>query len=90
MHEGVYVPRWHTELVAERAAERLPDDGAAIDLCTGSGAIAEDAARAPPGRARDRERPRPNARSRARARTASTRTPGDLFAPLPDRLGPST
>ncbi len=41
IHEGVYVPRWHTELVAERAAERLPADGAAIDLCTGSGAIAK-------------------------------------------------
>ena len=41
IHEGVYVPRWHTELVAERAAERLPEHGAAIDLCTGSGAIAK-------------------------------------------------
>jgi release factor glutamine methyltransferase len=37
---GVYVPRWHTEAVAERAAQRLPEDGTAIDVCTGCGAIA--------------------------------------------------
>lgn len=37
---GVYVPRWHTERLAERAAELLPDGGAAIDVCTGSGAVA--------------------------------------------------
>jgi release factor glutamine methyltransferase len=36
---GVYVPRWQTEALAERAAELLPEDGTAIDLCTGSGAI---------------------------------------------------
>ena len=37
---GVYVPRWHTELLARRAVKRLPQDGTAIDLCTGAGAIA--------------------------------------------------
>jgi release factor glutamine methyltransferase len=37
---GVYVPRWQTEELARRAAEALPGDGTAIDLCTGSGAIA--------------------------------------------------
>ncbi|MGZ6643705.1 MAG: HemK family protein methyltransferase [Solirubrobacteraceae bacterium] len=37
---GVYVPRWQTELLAERAAERLPAAGTAVDVCTGSGAIA--------------------------------------------------
>jgi release factor glutamine methyltransferase len=37
---GVYVPRWQTEPLALRAAERLPADGAAIDVCTGAGAIA--------------------------------------------------
>lgn len=36
---GVYVPRWQTEELARRAAELLPEDGTAIDLCTGSGAI---------------------------------------------------
>jgi release factor glutamine methyltransferase len=37
---GVYVPRWQSEQLALRAAERLPDRGTAVDLCTGSGAIA--------------------------------------------------
>jgi release factor glutamine methyltransferase len=37
---GVYVPRWHSEELARRAARRLPDEGVAIDVCTGSGAIA--------------------------------------------------
>jgi release factor glutamine methyltransferase len=40
IHEGVYVPRWHTESLAWRAVERMPPGGAGIDLCTGSGAIA--------------------------------------------------
>jgi len=38
---GVYVPRWQTELLARRAAERLPPTGTAVDVCTGSGAIAK-------------------------------------------------
>ena len=37
---GVFVPRWQSEPLAERAAELLPPDGRAIDLGTGSGAIA--------------------------------------------------
>lgn len=37
---GVYVPRWQTEPLAHRAVERLPTDGVAVDLCTGSGAVA--------------------------------------------------
>jgi release factor glutamine methyltransferase len=37
---GVYVPRWQSEPLAERAAELLPSGGRAIDLGTGSGAIA--------------------------------------------------
>jgi len=38
---GVYVPRWHTEALARRAVERLPATGTAIDLCTGTGAVAK-------------------------------------------------
>jgi release factor glutamine methyltransferase len=38
---GVYVPRWQSELLARRAVARLPESGAAIDLCTGAGAIAK-------------------------------------------------
>jgi release factor glutamine methyltransferase len=40
VHPGVYVPRWQTGPLAERAAARLPDDGVAVDVCTGSGAVA--------------------------------------------------
>lgn len=37
---GVYVPRPHTESLAARAVELLPEHGVAVDACTGSGAIA--------------------------------------------------
>ena len=37
---GVFVPRPHTEALAQRAVELLPSAGIAVDLCTGSGAVA--------------------------------------------------
>jgi release factor glutamine methyltransferase len=37
---GVFVPRPHTEALARRAAEVLPETGRAVDLCTGTGAVA--------------------------------------------------
>ena len=37
---GVYVPRWQSEPLARMAAQLLPSDGIAVDLCTGSGALA--------------------------------------------------
>ncbi len=37
---GVFVPRPHTQRLARRSASLLPDDGIAVDLCTGSGAVA--------------------------------------------------
>jgi len=37
---GVYVPRPQTEALARRAASKLRPDSVAVDLCTGSGAIA--------------------------------------------------
>jgi release factor glutamine methyltransferase len=40
VHPGVYVPRWQSEPLARRAVDFLPAAGVAIDLCTGSGAIA--------------------------------------------------
>ena len=46
---GVYVPRPQSEPLAEAAAARLPGDGIAVDLCTGSGAIAVVLARRHPG-----------------------------------------
>ncbi|MEA2168616.1 MAG: release factor glutamine methyltransferase [Solirubrobacteraceae bacterium] len=46
---GVYVPRWMTELLAERAVARLPGRGVAIDVCCGSGAVAAVLAARRPG-----------------------------------------
>lgn len=40
VEQGVYVPRRQSEPLARRAAELLPADGVALDLCTGAGAIA--------------------------------------------------
>jgi release factor glutamine methyltransferase len=37
---GVFVPRPHTEAMAQRAVALLPAAGIAVDLCTGSGAVA--------------------------------------------------
>jgi hypothetical protein len=62
VHSDVYVPRWHTELVAERAAALLPPDGVAIDLCTGCGAVAATLAARRPGT---------STRSSARSSTAT-------------------
>jgi release factor glutamine methyltransferase len=82
---GVYVPRWQSEPLARRAVARLPDEGVAIDLCTGSGALAKTLASN-----------RPGARvvaseidARAVACAASNGVEvywGDLFAPLPRTL----
>ncbi len=82
---GVYVPRWQSEDLALRAAERLPKDGTAIDLCTGSGAIAMTmSARRPGARvlASDLDE-RSVACARANGVDAYL---GDLFAPLPAGL----
>ena len=79
---GVYVPRLLSEPLARRAVDRLPEGGTAIDLCTGSGAIA-----------RVLSAYRPRARVAAsdvdeRAVACATANAveaycGDLFAPLP-------
>jgi release factor glutamine methyltransferase len=45
---GVYVPRPQTEPMARRAAALLPPGGVAVDLCTGTGAIAAVLARCVP------------------------------------------
>ena len=37
---GVFVPRPHSEAMAQRAISLLPAGGIAVDLCTGSGAVA--------------------------------------------------
>lgn len=46
---GVYVPRWQSEPLARRSAERLPAEGMAVDLCTGAGALARVMATTRPG-----------------------------------------
>jgi release factor glutamine methyltransferase len=82
---GVYVPRWQSEALALRAAERLPAAGVAIDLCTGSGAIAAALMAQRPGArvvASDLD-------ERAVACAAANGVEayrGDLFAPLPRPL----
>jgi release factor glutamine methyltransferase len=82
---GVYVPRWHTELLARRAVELLPPAGTAVDLCTGTGAIARTLSAAHPGArvmATDMDE-RAVACARANGVEAYC---GDLFAPLPGAL----
>jgi release factor glutamine methyltransferase len=83
---GVYVPRPHTEQLALRASARLPPGGVAVDVCTGSGAVAMAlAARRPDARvvATDVD---PGAVACA-ARNGVEAFLGDLFAPLPGDLG---
>jgi release factor glutamine methyltransferase len=82
---GVYVPRWQSEPLAHRAAARLPGNGTAIDLCTGSGAIARTLmSRHPSARvvASDLDE---RAVACATANGVEVYA-GDLFAPLPRRL----
>lgn len=82
---GVYVPRLQSELLARHAAQRLTAGGTAIDLCTGSGAIARFLCEAhPSARVVATE-----ADERAVACARSNRVEvfaGDLFAPLPPDL----
>jgi release factor glutamine methyltransferase len=82
---GVYVPRWQTEPLALRAAERLPTAGTAIDLCTGSGAIAKVLSTRHPGArvvATDLDE---RAVACARANGVEVHR-GDLLAPVPREL----
>jgi release factor glutamine methyltransferase len=82
---GVYVPRWQSVELVERAARHLPDSPAAaraIDLCTGSGAIAAALAVRRPGAhivATDSE---PTAVACARGNGVDALL-GDLFGPVP-------
>ena len=48
VHRGVYVPRPQSETLARAALEALPEGGVAVDLCTGSGALAVVLARGRP------------------------------------------
>jgi release factor glutamine methyltransferase len=82
---GVYVPRWQSQPLARRAVERLPENGLAIDVCTGAGAIARTLMTARPGGrvlATDVDE---GAVACARANGVEAYQ-GDLFAPLPPGL----
>jgi release factor glutamine methyltransferase len=80
---GVYVPRWQTEVLARRAAERLPPGGSAIDVCTGSGAVAVTLMRAG-GRVRASDL---DERAVACARSNGVDAyAGDLFEPFSERV----
>ena len=82
---GVYVPRPHTEQLAWRAVTRLPAAGIAVDLCSGTGAVAKTLSAHRPGArvlATDID---PRAVACA-ARNGVDARRGDLFAPLPGEL----
>ena len=82
---GVYVPRWHSEALARGAVVRLPPKGTAVDLCTGSGAIARTLMSRRPAAwvvASDIEE-RAVACAKANGVEAYL---GDLFAPFPPTL----
>jgi release factor glutamine methyltransferase len=82
---GVYVPRWQSVELAARAVARLPHDGKAIDLCTGTGAVAAVLRAARPAArivATDSD-----SRAVACARANGVEAyQGDLFAAVPDSL----
>jgi release factor glutamine methyltransferase len=82
---GVYVPRWQSEALARRAVERLPANGAAIDLCTGTGALAKTLLTERPGARVVASDVEPRAVACAAANGVEVYR-GDLFAPLPRTL----
>jgi release factor glutamine methyltransferase len=86
---GVYVPRWQSVELAARAGARLPDDGRAIDLCTGTGAVAAVLRAAKPAAhivATDSDR---RAVDCAQANGVEAYQ-GDLFAAVPDSFRGAT
>jgi release factor glutamine methyltransferase len=82
---GVYVPRWQSEPLARRAVERLPPTGAAIDLCTGTGAIARTLLLSRPGARVVASDVDERAVACATANGVEAYL-GDLFTPLPRTL----
>jgi release factor glutamine methyltransferase len=81
----VYVPRWLTEPLARRAVARLPEQGVAADLCTGSGALAVVLQTHRPGARVVATDIDPRAVACAAGNGVDALV-GDLFAPLPDDL----
>jgi release factor glutamine methyltransferase len=87
---GVYVPRWQSLELVERAARHLPErpaEARAIDLCTGTGAVAAALAERRPGARVVATDSAPSAVACARANGVDAWL-GDLFEPVPsDFLG---
>ncbi len=82
---GVYVPRAQSELLVTRALLKLPRDGCAVDLCTGSGAVAVALARARPLASVVGTELDPAACACARENGVTVYS-GDLTEPLPAEL----
>jgi release factor glutamine methyltransferase len=82
---GVYVPRPHTAALARRAARRLPPAGVAVDVCTGSGAVAAVLQRCRPGARVIATDVEPAAIACARTNGVVALL-GDLLEPVPERL----
>lgn len=82
VHAGVYVPRWQSTALARRAGARLPADGRAIDLCTGTGAVAAALREARPAARVVATDSDGRAVDCARANGVEAYQ-GDLFAPVP-------
>jgi len=82
---GVYVPRPQSEWVVETALGHLPDDGTAVDLCTGSGAIAAVLTRRRPQARVVATEIDPVAADCARANGVEVYL-GDLAGPLPTAI----
>jgi release factor glutamine methyltransferase len=82
---GVYVPRWQSEPLVRRAVARLPANGTAIDLCTGTGAAAKTLMLGCPGARVVASDIDPRAVACATANGVDVHL-GDLFAPLPSVL----
>ena len=82
---GVHVPRPHTDVLALRAVERLPAQGTAVDLCTGSGAVAAVLVDRRPAATVIATDVDERAVACARSNGVDARR-GDLFDPLPAAL----
>ncbi len=82
---GVYVPRGFSEQLAERAVTLLPPAGTAIDVCTGTGAVARTLAAARPHARVTATDLDPAAVACARANHVDAFV-GDLFEGLPQDL----
>ncbi len=83
------IPRPETELLVEAALAALPEEGAALDLCTGSGCVAISLALARPRAAVSAADLSAEALALARENAERlgarvTLLEGDLFAPVPD------